>query len=63
MENEKKFWRNKNRWWTKYKYLFKIKRNKESSDLGAYSFKTNIVLTMLFDQKQYYNYLILIKRY
>ena len=44
MENEKKFWRNKNRWWTKYKYLFKIKRNKESSDLGAYSFKTNIVL-------------------
>ena len=51
MEKEKKFWRNKNPRWTKFKYELKTKRNKESSQLGAYSFKINIVLTMLFNQK------------
>ena len=29
MEKEKKFWRNKNPRWTKFKYLLKTKRNKE----------------------------------
>ena len=51
MEAEKKFWRNKNPRWTKFKYILKTKRNKESSELGAYSFKNNIILTMLFNQK------------
>ena len=51
MEDEKKFWRKKRPRWTKFKYLLKTKRNKESSELGAYSFQINIVLTMLFNQK------------
>ena len=51
MEKEKKFWRNKNPRWTKFKYLLKTKRNKESSELGAMNFQNNIILTMLFNQK------------
>ena len=51
MEEEKKFWRNKNPRWTKFKYLLKTKRNKESSELGAMNFQNNIILTMLFNQK------------
>ena len=51
MESEKKFWRNKHPRWTKFKYILKTKRNKESSVLGADSFKINIILTMLFNQK------------
>ena len=51
MEDEKKFWKNINPRWTKFKYILKTKRNKESSTLGVYSFKINIVLTMLFNQK------------
>lgn len=51
MENEKKFWRKKHPKWTKFNYILKTKRNKESSELGAYNFKINIVLTMLFNQK------------
>jgi len=51
MESEKKFWRNKHPRWTKFKYILKTKRNKESSVLGANSFKINIILTMLFNQK------------
>ena len=50
MEAEKKFWRNKNPRWTKFKYILKTKRNKESSELGAMSFQNNIILTMLFNQ-------------
>ena len=51
MEQEKKFWRNKDPKWTKFIYILKTKRNKESSELGSYSFKINIILTMLFNQK------------
>ena len=51
MEEEKKFWRNKNPRWTKFKYILKTKRNKESSELGAMNFQNNIILTMLFNQK------------
>ena len=51
MENEKKFWRKKHPKWTKFNYILKTKRNRESSELGAYNFKLNIVLTMLFNQK------------
>ena len=51
MENEKKFWRKKHPRWTKFNYILKTKRNIESSKLGAYNFKINIVLTMLFNQK------------
>ena len=50
-KEEKKFWRNKNPRWTKFKYLLKTKRNKESSELGAMNFQNNIILTMLFNQK------------
>ena len=46
MEKEKKFWKNKDPKWTKFKYILKTKRNKESSELGAKSFKINI-----FNQK------------
>ena len=51
MENEKKFWRNRNPRWTKFSYILKTKRNKESSILGANNFQNNIILTMLFNQK------------
>ena len=51
MEEEKKFWKDQNPRWTKFNYILKTKRNKESSELGAYNFKINIVLTMLFNQK------------
>ena len=51
MENEKKFWKNINPRWTKFKYILKTKRNRESSELGLYNFKINIVLTMLFNKK------------
>ena len=51
MEDEKKFWRNRNPKWTKFNYLLKTKRNKESSILGAMNFQNNIILTMLFNQK------------
>ena len=51
MEKEKKFWRNINPKWTKFKYMLNTKRNKESSQLGSKSFKNNIILTMLFNQK------------
>ena len=51
MEEEKKFWRNKNPKWTKFIYFLKTKRNKESSILGYGNFKINIILTMLFNQK------------
>ena len=51
MEEEKKFWRNKNPRWTKFTYILKTQRNKESSLLGAVNFKRNIILTMLFNQK------------
>ena len=51
MEDEKKFWRNRNPKWTKFNYILKTKRNKESSILGAMNFQNNIILTMLFNQK------------
>ena len=51
MENEKKFYKKKQPKWTKFTYILKTKRNKESSELGANNFKINIILTMLFNQK------------
>ena len=51
MEKEKKFWNDKKPKWTKFKYILKTERNKESSILGLNNFKTNIILTMIFNQK------------
>jgi hypothetical protein len=51
MEKEKKFWSDKKPKWTKFKYYLKTQRNKESSLLGVNNFKTNIILTMIFNKK------------
>ena len=51
MEKEKKFWNDKKPKWTKFKYILKTQRNKESSLLGVNNFKTNIILTMIFNKK------------
>ena len=51
MEKEKKFWNDKKPKWTKFKYILKTQRNKESSILGVNNFKTNIILTMIFNKK------------
>ena len=51
MEEEKKFWTDKKPKWTKFKYILKTKRNKESCILGVNNFKENIILTMIFNQK------------
>ena len=51
MEKEKKFWSDKKPKWTKFKYILKTQRNRESSILGVNNFKTNIILTMIFNKK------------
>ena len=51
MEKEKKFWTDKKPKWTKFKYILKTKRNKESCILGVNNFKENIILTMIFNPK------------
>ena len=51
MEKEKKFWNDKKPKWTKFKYILKKKRNKESCILGVNNFKENILLTMIFNSK------------
>ena len=51
MEKEKKFYSDQKPKWTKFKYILKTERNKESSILGVNNFKTNIILTMIFNYK------------
>ena len=51
MEKEKKFWSDKKPKWTKFKYILKTQRNRESSILGVNNFKKNIILTMIFNKK------------
>ena len=53
IEKEKKFLSDKKIRWTKLNIILKLKerKNKESSLLGVNNFKTNIILTMIFNKK------------